>query len=176
MPRLLLPVLLLASFWVTADSIYRTTDEQGNVIFTDAPPADGRTAEPVGIQRTNTAVPPPAMPTSNQADDQKTGTEAPSHTVKITSPPNETSIPMGPGNFTVTARIQPALQKYESLQLFMDGEPRGASQASMIWDLTHIIRGAHDFTVGIISADGETLAMSPSVRVFVHRPSINFRK
>jgi hypothetical protein len=67
------------------------------------------------------------------------------------------------------------LKKYESLQLFMDGEPWDLAQAGMIWDLTNVFRGQHDITVGVINTDGETLTMSPPVRVFVHRPSVNFR-
>ena len=44
MSRLILFALVLLSLSVTAASIYRTTDEQGNVVFTDAPPADGGAA------------------------------------------------------------------------------------------------------------------------------------
>jgi hypothetical protein len=171
----MLLALVLLSLSVTAAPIYRTTDEQGNVVFTDAPPADGGAAEPVDIQRTNTSAPPPNRPYTSQADGKKSKPGAPPYTLIITKPANETSIPMGPGNFSVTARVYPALKKYQSLQLFMDGEPRGNPQASVIWDLTNVFRGAHDITVGVINGEGQTLAVSPPVRVFVHRPSINFR-
>jgi hypothetical protein len=174
MSRLLLLGLVLLSLSVTA-SVYRTTDEQGNVVFTDAPPADSGAAEAVDIQRTNTTAPPPKLPSSSLTDGRKSKPETTTYTVTITQPANETSIPMGPGNFSVSVRIYPPLKKYESLQLFMDGEPWGLAQAGMIWDLTNVFRGQHDITVGVINADGETLAMSPPVRVFVHRPSINFR-
>jgi hypothetical protein len=174
MSRLLLISLLLASLAVTADSIYRTTDEKGNVVFTDAPPADGSKAEQVGIQQTNTALPPPqALSTPVYQDDQ--GGEEDVYSVAIIDPPNETSFPMGPGNFSVQASVKPALRKHESLQLFIDGEPRGEPQGSDFWDLTNVYRGAHDITVGVIDADGKTIAMSPPVRVFVHRPSVNFK-
>jgi len=175
MSRLVLLALLLTSLCVTADSIYRTTDEKGNVVFTDAPPADGSRVEPVSIQRTNTAVPPPQLPSSDQTGGKKSEPEAPAYTVTITQPANETSFPMGPGNFSVSVSIYPALKKYEGLQLFMNGEPRGDPQASGFWDLTNVFRGQHDITVGVINADGETLAVSEPVRVYVHRPSTNFK-
>lgn len=175
MSRLLLLALLLASPGVAADSIYRTTDKEGNVVFTDAPPATSGTAEPVGLQRTNTVKPPPDRPADNVASDAPSEQQPPPYTVTIINPDNETSIPMGPGNFTVNARITPALKKYESLQLFLNGEPWGVPQASLIWDLTNVFRGAHDITIGVLNRDGETLATSPPVRVYVHRPSINFR-
>lgn len=175
MYTLLLLVLLLSSGATMADSIYRTTDAEGNVVFTDAPNANSRPAEPVEIQRTNT-VRPPQM-TTPRADDSDTATEepeAPEYTVTITSPANETSFPMGPGNFSVNVRVSPALKKYEGLQLFMDGEPQGSPQRDTMWDLTNVFRGQHDITVGVVDNAGEVLVMSPPVRVFVHRPSSNF--
>ena len=132
-------------------------------------------AEAVDIQHTNTTAPPPKLPSSSLTDGRKSKPATTTYTVTITQPANETSMPMGPGNFSVSVRIYPPLKKYESLQLFMDGEPRGLAQAGMIWDLTNVFRGQHDITVGVINADGESLAMSPPVRVFVHRPSKNFR-
>jgi len=175
MTRYLALLLLLIAPVLSADSIYRTTDKDGNVVYTDAPPADSGTAERVGLQRTNTAQPPPEIPEYKQEDTSaEVKEEEEGYTVTITDPANETSIPMGPGNFSVQVRIEPALAKYESLQLFIDGEPRGDPQASVFWDLTNVFRGAHDITVGVLSREGETLAMSEPVRVYVHRPSVNF--
>ena len=176
MTRFLALALLLIAPFLCADSIYRTTDKEGNVVFTDAPSADGGSAEAVGLQRTNTAPPPPDRPDLDPAGPSAdSGKQEAAYTVTITSPPNETSIPMGPGNFSVSVRIHPALKKYESLQLYVDGEPRGEPQASVIWDLTNVFRGAHDITVGVLDHDGETLATSAPVRVYVHRPSVNFK-
>ena len=58
-PALLLSLLLI-SLAATAQ-IYKTTDEQGNVVFTDQPP-EGVEREEVELQRTNTAPPPPERP------------------------------------------------------------------------------------------------------------------
>ena len=175
MTRILLLTLVLLPLCVSADSIYRTTDEEGNVVFTDAPSADGGTAEAVSVQRTNTAAPPSPNSYPDSSGGGGTEPDAPPYNVAITSPVDETSFPMGPGNFSVSASIYPSLEKYESLQLFMDGEPWGSTQPSAFWDLTNVFRGAHDITVGVINADGETLATSEPVRVYVHRPSTNFK-
>jgi len=175
MHRLLLLVALLAPLTVVADAVYRTVDAQGNVIFTDTPPADGSAADRIEIQRTNTVQPPPV---TRPPEPVKTEPEvaAPEYEINITAPANETSFPMGPGNFSVSVSVQPALEKYDGLQLFMDGAPWGGPQRDSMWDLTNVFRGQHDITVGVIDKDGETLAMSPPVRVFVHRPSINFNR
>lgn len=177
MSRLLLfAVLLCATGASAADSasgkIYRTTDAQGNVVFTDTPPASADTAEQVQLRQTNTTPPPPARPAA--ATDNETE-EAVSRSVSITSPPDETSIPMGPGNFSVAAQVEPSLAPDESLQLYLDDMPWGAPQQAAAWDLTNVFRGAHDVTVAVIDSEGEQLTKSEPVRVYIHRPSINFR-
>lgn len=176
MRRLLLLVLLLAPLTGQADAIYRSVDEHGNVVFTDTPPPAGTTADRIEVNRTNTvqATRPPAPPPEPEQTVEVTA--APEYAVTITAPPNETSIPMGPGNFSVSVTVVPALEKYDGLQLFMDGTPWGSPQRDTLWDLTNVFRGQHDITVGVVDADGETLAMSPPVRVFVHRPSVNFNR
>lgn len=176
MSRLLLLAMLLASFTSAADSIYRTTDAEGNVVFTDAPNASSRPAEQIEIQRTNTVEPPTSAPPPDSSTFETPEEEAAQpYTVTITNPADETSFPMGPGNFSVSVRVSPALQKYQGLQLFVDGEAWGSPQRDTLWDLTNVFRGQHDITVAVVNNAGETIAMSDPVRVYVHRPSTNFK-
>ena len=96
------------------------------------------------------------------------------YSVTITSPANETTIPMGPGNFSVNAAVAPALGEDMLLQLLVDGTPSGSPQANTSWALTNVFRGAHDVTVAVVDASGKQLTVSGPVRVYVLRPSINF--
>ena len=176
MSRLLLLVLLLFPLGSLANAVYRTTDAQGNVVFTDTPPANATPADRIEIRPTNTAPPPEILsrpaPAATPEEESAIGT----YTVKITEPANETSFPMGPGNFSVRVEVNPELSKMERLQLFFDGTPRDEPQRAPTWDLTNVFRGQHDITVGVIDGAGKTIARSEPVRVFVHRPSSNFRK
>jgi hypothetical protein len=174
MSRLLFVALLVFSLGsVAQQTVYRTTDAQGNVVFTDTPPTNGAQADRVEIRTTNTVrpveVPSPAAP----ADTSEA--EVVSYSVTITDPANETSFPMGPGNFSVSASVSPAITEAENLQLFIDGTPRDEPQKESTWDLTNVFRGRHDLTVGVIDAAGKTLALSDPVTVFVFRPSTNFK-
>lgn len=175
MSRLLFLALLLFSLGSLAEGVYRTTDAQGNVVFTDAPPASATPADRVEIGPTNTVRPPETLSRSVAEDTAEAKSEAMSYTVTITEPANETSFPMGPGNFSVSASVSPALSANESLQLFIDGVPWGDPQRTATWNLTNVFRGQHDLTVGVIDDTGKTLASSEPVRVFVHRPSVNFK-
>lgn len=173
MSRLLLIVLLFAPFAALADgSIYRTTDAQGNVVFTDAPDAGSKDAEVVDMHRTNTA-PPPEIAVLPAKKPQTEQSQLSSQVVTITSPPTETTIPNGPGDFTVSVSLDSDLDEEQSLQLFMNGEPSGEQQLSTSWHLSGVFRGEHSITVGVIDESGETITLSEPVTVYVYRPSVN---
>lgn len=179
MVRALIALLLLAPLGALGQTaVYRTVDEQGNVVFTDSPPAGGAQSERVEVRQPNTAPPPPdsgaqesARVTESAAD--QTAKARPDWRVAITSPASETTIPMGPGNFSVSADVSPALRGEQSLQLYLDGEPQGEPGQHSVWNLTNVSRGAHDLTVSVLSGAGEPLATSEPVRVYVQRPTVN---
>ncbi|MDJ0877543.1 MAG: DUF4124 domain-containing protein [Halieaceae bacterium] len=172
--KYLLILLFCTLLGTTASAqVYRVVDEHGNVTFTDKPPGD---AEPVEIREPNTTAPPdtsvfPAPP-PKPADEQD---ESGGYQVAITAPANETIIPRGPGNFSVSATVSPSLGRDHMLQLMMDGQPREEPQTSTSWALTNVFRGEHNITVTVIDKEGKTLATSEPVKVFVFRPSSQFR-
>ncbi len=164
--------LLLAATGLSAQTIYKTTDAQGNVVFTDKPPGD-RNAEQVELRPMNTtpSVPVPARTPDTERkaadDDAESAPE-----VAITSPENESTIPMGGGDFGVFASVTPAVGPGQSLQLLIDGEAWGGPQNGGAWQLSNIMRGPHDLTVQLLDSGGAAIASSTSVRVYVLRPSV----
>ncbi len=173
MTRLPLYALLLVPLFCTAQ-IYKTIDEDGNVSYSDLPAADGA-SEQVEVQHTNTAAPPPTVAPQRQPQATKEAPAAVSYQPVITAPANETTIPMGPGNFSVSARVEPPLEAGAALQLYVDGNPEGVPQDSANWALTNVFRGAHDLEVAVVDMNGEELARSAAVRVYVLRPSVNYK-
>ncbi|KAA1190380.1 DUF4124 domain-containing protein [Pseudohalioglobus sediminis] len=159
-----------------AAQIYKSTDEQGNVVFSDKPPASGAKAETLDLPRTNTTPPPPVVAplprdSAGQVDAEA---EAAPIAVNITSPADETTIPMGAGgNFTVTADVNGGSGDGQTLQLLMDGIAYSDPQQSGSWNLENVFRGAHDLVVQVLNQDGEIVATSEPVRVYVMRPSVN---
>jgi hypothetical protein len=155
--------------------IYKHVDEDGKITFTDQPPDDG-TATPVEIKPTNTTPPPSpsAYPqTTPEPDDD--GADDSAYTVTITSPEDQTIIPRGPGNLSVSASIKPALAPSQKLQLLLDGSPRGEAQRNSSWALTNVFRGEHQLEVAVLDANGEQVAKSDGITIFVFRPSSNDR-
>ena len=159
---ILLPALAIAQ-------VYKHVDEKGNITFTDQPPPN---SEKIEIAPTNSA-PPPAQLYYPKID---TAPAVPStkYKVKITSPANDTIIPRGPGNFSVSAIVSPSLQPGNLFQLLMDGVPEGPPQRHSSWALTSVFRGTHFLTATIVTEKGKQLAESEPITVYVFRPSVNF--
>ncbi|KGE03893.1 DUF4124 domain-containing protein [Pseudohaliea rubra] len=160
----------LVSGSALAQQIYRSVDENGNVVFSDQPPAPGQDAEQVELGEMNTAAPLKVRPQPAPAAEEPE--PAPEARVSISSPDDENTIAMGPGNFSVSGRTEPALGPGERLQLFMDGEAVGPPQTDASWGLQGVLRGPHDLVIRRVTADGKVLAESDSVRIYVLRPSI----
>jgi hypothetical protein len=173
MTRLLLTTLLLLPLAAPAQ-IYKTTDEQGNVTYTDQPPADGSSSEKVELGTLNTTPPPPAAPKPAPRAVQEQD-EAEPYSVTIVAPENETSLPMGPGDFSVNAMLEPPLGENDLVQLYMDGTPAGEPQRLLTWNLTSVLHGAHDLKVVVVDASGKQLAASEPVRIYVNRPYVSHR-
>lgn len=166
-------LLLASGAW---GQIYKVTDDEKGVVFTDRPPTVSDSAkshvEQVELQDTNTAAPVTVRPPPPEAVRSPVEEEALDPTVQITSPADETTIAMGPGNFAVSATASPPLDQNERLELLMDGQPVGAAQSSSSWYIEGALRGPHDLVVRRTTTRGATVAVSESVRVYVLRPSI----
>ncbi|MEM8562638.1 MAG: DUF4124 domain-containing protein [Pseudomonadota bacterium] len=173
--RILIVAGLLILSFSGAAQIYKSTDAEGNVSYSDTPPVSGPSEE-VEIPETNSTPPPPPIDYVDSDSEESTqDQDAEPYTVGITAPLNETTIPMGPGNFSVAAAVEPALAQGALLQLYIDGAASGIPQLTSNWDLTNVFRGAHDLTVAVVNSDGTKLVESEPVRVYVLRPSVNFK-
>lgn len=156
--------------------IYKIVDAQGNITFTDKPPSpNNRDASAVELNEINISAPPAErarLDNRPQVEQEQSNTK---YTVSISSPPDSTTIPMGPGNFSISANVSPELKEGALLQLSMNGTLYGEPQTSGIWLLNNVLRGAHDFSVSVVSSDGKPLAKSSPVRIYVLRPSKLYR-
>ena len=155
-----------------AETIYKVVDEEGNITFTDTPPNDADAiVEPHSILGTNTT---PAVATApeNAIKTDQADAEA-SYVTRIVSPADESTIPMGPGDFVVEAEIFPRLDSGEQLILLLDGEAVGAPQPFPRWQLTNIFRGAHRLQVVRVNETGAERSKSTEHTVYIIRPTVN---
>ncbi|MFK8041933.1 hypothetical protein [Congregibacter sp.] len=175
-------LIALATLIITPASyawgqIYKVTDSENGVVFTDSPAvigdSNGQSVEEVELEDINTATPVEALPPA--AEESRSSTESQESAepvVSIVSPANESTIAMGPGNFAVSASATPALSRGERLVLLIDGAVQGQAQSSGSWFVEGALRGPHDLQVQRTTSSGKLIASSETVRIYVLRPSV----
>ena len=155
-----------------AQTVYRVTDKDGNVTFTDTPPSDQEAVvEAQTVHSPNTSA--TVTPAPIDERDDATVTEPISYETLILSPAEAATIPMGPGNFSVDAIVRPALSQGERVVLTLDGEPVGTPQRMTTWQLTNVYRGEHRLQVVRVNAEGARVNASSERTVYVMRPIAN---
>ena len=164
-------ICLAQAHTTIAQQVYKVTDADGNVTFTDTPPrSNDATVEEHSVHAPNTAKPTettraPAAPVEAE--------EPIRYDTQIVTPADSATIPMGPGNFSVQVSLSPRLEAGENLLLLMDGEPVGTPQRTPNWQLSNVYRGEHRLQVLRINDEGAELDASDISTVFVMRPIVS---
>ncbi|WP_281647813.1 DUF4124 domain-containing protein [Parendozoicomonas sp. Alg238-R29] len=151
--------------------VYKTVDENGNVIFTDKKPKN-KLSETVEIGPILTLPATPVKPRSLTRP--KKQESAVYKSVMITSPENEQSF-QNPVSITITAKVSPAPQGGHRFRLLVDGQVEQDSDAPS-FEIKQPSRGAHSIKVQVIDAQGKALISSETSTIYVHRHSVLFKK
>lgn len=159
---------LLSSIAVTANAeekIYRSTDKQGNTVFTDQATEDAQEVE-IKETATYTETIPTYTPISTANDETE---QKGYNSLSILAPAPESSIRSNSGSMTVSYRLEPSLQPKHSTRLLMDGNPMQSSAGGGSFSITNVDRGTHTLTVQVIDERGSVVKASESVMVTVLR-------
>jgi hypothetical protein len=178
----LLAMGLLATAGASAATkIYRTVDEDGNVVFTDVPPKSGEQGEAVDLNQSNTFTPPQRQDTGRSlgswrgegeaAGDGEEPGGARYRAVSVASPANDADIRDNAGNVTIGAAIDPELHSGHAVQLYLDGELQQSAQGTS-FRLTNIDRGTHSVELRIVDQAGNTVAASAPSTFHLQRRSV----
>jgi hypothetical protein len=138
-----------------AAEIFKTVDEQGNVVFSDVPPPPSREddAERVQVEPLNTFEPAVPEATAAAPEEPEVPDVARYESVTIVAPANEETVRENAGNVSVAVALQPPLRAGDRLVLFMDGLQWPVVAQGNSFSLENIDRGTH--TVGVRVLDGE---------------------
>lgn len=168
---LLTGIWLASAHTLVAQPVYKVTDKDGNVTFTDTPPLSSDSmVEEHYVHAPNSAEPAATTRTPTGSVEVEVPTR---YDTRIVTPAENATIPMGPGSFAVQAALSPRLASSETLQLLLDGEPVGAPQRNANWQLTNVYRGEHRLQVVRLNESGAPVDSSAASTVFVMRPSVN---
>ncbi|MCH1553511.1 MAG: hypothetical protein L7S45_02855 [Luminiphilus sp.] len=176
----LVATLLLTTLTLPAlaqSDIYKVTHPDGTIGFTDQPPSGSHSSSVELLDNNGTNIVPGLAPEPETAQveaesEELVVTELIPKSVDIMSPIDQTTIPMGPGHFSVLAQVEPELEPGETLQLVMDNTPLDDPITDTTWNLRFVIRGEHTLFINRLDSAGKVIAISEPVVVYVLRPSI----
>ena len=154
-----------------AARVYKTTDENGNVVFTDDP--RGREAEAVELRETMTfsTEPTEAAPQSGpppRPQDLRAQETPPAPVIALASPAPEETIRSNDGSLLVVARIDGELRVGDALEVLIDGAALARNSTGR-FALSGIDRGAHRVQVRLVNADGETERCTAEQTFYLHQ-------
>ena len=143
--------------------VYKTTDENGNPVFSDQA-SDG---EAIDLKTTNIV---PAVEPAERTQPTRDDNKQPSYSaLSIASPANAAVIANGLSPFTVEVAISPALRPGHKLTVTIDGEIHSSGSATQ-FTVERIGRGTHTIQAHISDRGGRTLITSPSSSFFAYWP------
>lgn len=171
-------LLCAVSLGAGAASVYRTTDAQGNVVFTDKPVenAERIDLEPLTVVPSAQIDPAPAsVQRGEPADSPPVGQPfMPYSTFQIASPQDEATLQSGHGgNTQVVLDIDPDLRPDHRVRLLVDGEISQSAMHTKAFMLTNLYRGEHVLQAELLDASGQVRHRSAPVTLYVHRASVN---
>jgi hypothetical protein len=151
-----------------AAKVYRWTDNNGNVVFSDKP-REG--AETIEVREPHTYK---SVPTKQITPTEKPGKKAFSYTsFKIAKPGEKETLWHSGGNVSVMFQVEPALKidKGHKIVFSLDG---GATKktTSLNYLFTTIDRGTHTIQAQIKDSNNKPVSSTESVTFFLKRHSV----
>ncbi|HSH47485.1 MAG TPA: DUF4124 domain-containing protein [Halomonas sp.] len=164
-------------------SIYRSTDQHGNVIFSDDPQRGGEEIHLSPLTVVPAKAPRQAAPSSTPAL-QSAPRPAPPRarpgqpfmpydTFAIGAPADDHAVPVGEaGNVQVRLNIQPALREDHRVRLLLDGQISQTAMHTTTFMLSNLDRGSHQLQAELLDASGTVRHRTPARTIHVQRASI----
>jgi len=163
--------LLGSTSMTSAAEIYKTIDENGNVVFSDQP---SKEAEKIEVQAPVT-FDSSVLTRQYENASKRIGSEEKPPSFKytrleITSPANDTAIRDNAGNFEVSYVIEPPAQPGHTVQLMMDGKVHSKVRQSGTIKFENADRGTHVLRLRVIqNSNKKVLELGPVSTVSILR-------
>jgi len=167
MIRTLVTLLLITLCYPAQAGVYKRTDAEGNVEYTDIP----RTTEekPVPLPPATTYTPTP-VDSGTQANGPAAQAAVNYESVTITQPAEDETVREDAGNLAVLVATTPPLQPGHRFVVLIDGKKMAEGQSSSL-QVENVDRGAHSVQVQVVDASDKVIAGSRSVTFHMQRTS-----
>ncbi|MBY5923293.1 DUF4124 domain-containing protein [Ferrimonas balearica] len=165
-PRLILlaAAILLAPQGMA--KIYKWTDSQGQVHYSDKP-RDGAEVVEVDTSKASTII--LAKPSGTTPPPQVV--EQPSYRIRLTEPAQGATVRDNNGQLNLNIALEPDLKADHRIELLLDGKVIRTVGSGGSFALDNLDRGEHLLQARVIDENGKVLASSGKRTVYLHRHS-----
>lgn len=172
--RLLIVLLILITSNAAAE-IFKTTNPDGSISYSDVETLGSKTITPPKLTTTPAVKASKETPIEAVAADEKA---LPYLTFSISTPADQSTIIGNNGNVKLSFSIEPALQRtfQHSITLLVNGQPIKTGLTNLTTQLDDLDRGAHTLTAKILSKDKKVLKATQGVTIHIKRHSILHKK
>lgn len=152
--------------------IYRTTDTDGTVVYSDQP---NPKSEMISLPSVNIAAPSNARNTSETTDSTNTTKKKIPYTQFKISTPKDQDTFQNATEIPVSISMAPALQEGDTIQFYLDGKAVSEPITSTSYNIPKIKgteeiiqRGTHSLTANLLNEQGEVIKTTPAVTIYAH--------
>jgi hypothetical protein len=162
--RMALMVLASIAASSALGQIYKTTDANGNVVFTDIAPVDRSgqpTAKEVTVPPLN-SYDPPVIQSTPAAPSTPAGSASPGYYAQldVLTPTEDETIRDNAGNVQIEVAITPPLRSDHRLLLVLDGTATEVEAVNGVFELSNVDRGTHTAGARAVDRQGNVLIES----------------
>ncbi|HSR62537.1 MAG TPA: DUF4124 domain-containing protein [Gammaproteobacteria bacterium] len=172
--RISLLVMIFFMCLPVSAEVYRSVDEDGNVIFSDQPSPG---AEEIRIDKIQTIDAPSVKSrgTGSLSSDKKDDSDEYT-SVAIQSPGSGEAISANDGNITVSVSVAPKLKVRNGHQVvvYLDGN-EATQGTSMQFNLENLNRGSHSLSAAVVDGKGNEKIRSAPISFTIHRHSVQHK-
>ena len=146
-----LPILL--------GEVYKSVDEDGNIIFTDRPTTNSEEIKLKELKTTETV-----KPSTSSSSRNNRGENNEDHSyekIVVSNPENGSSVRSNSGNVTISVLVKPSLRSGHKILITMDGKELSKGTGTNI-SLTNIDRGSHTVGVSVIDSSSKPIISGTS--------------
>lgn len=155
-------------------SIYMQKDANGSISYSDVPKNNSESISLSSVSFVpSTNGQSVITPNVAQEGSQPLTEHNPYQSFTIVWPGDNETV-QNEASITVRTATNPTLQPGDTIQLFVDGQPWGEPEPTTNITLTNISRGEHSLSAKLYDSNQRILKQTNTVKVFIHKPSLNF--
>lgn len=164
-------LMITFSLSVSAETVYKSRDAEGNIIFSDVPTEGAETIEIQEAQTLNL----PAPKRIGERPTTKLSPEKFNYThFEIINPEHDGTIHSNEGVVNVAAELSPELNEKHVVVFLMDGKELGEGKSLQL-AMSNIDRGTHNVTAMIKDEEDKVIKRSNTITFHLRKASTLFK-